>query len=165
MEKQFASGDKHLAALFRQWQPRQMKDRNWTSANYFWWRIQREQRDRRQTYDWLRPTWTHKKISKRASMLTRHKGWRNRDGGSAYGLDLFGHQKPLQHARDDAERPYGDSHCDWKRRKLFGGSRMVWTWNKCMVDPYLCIQTIYVPSKATKTLMLVGSTLENSQKQ
>ena len=38
MERQFASGDKDLEALLRQWQPRQMRDRNWTSANYYWWR-------------------------------------------------------------------------------------------------------------------------------
>ena len=58
-----------------------MKDRNWTSANYYWWRIQKEQRDRRQTYRWPQPTWDHKRISKRVSMFTRHQGWHNRDGG------------------------------------------------------------------------------------
>ena len=41
MERQFASGDQDLEALLRQWQPRQMRDRNWTSANYYWWRIQK----------------------------------------------------------------------------------------------------------------------------
>ena len=41
MEKHFAAGDKDLEALLRQWQPRQMKDRNWTSANYFGGRSRR----------------------------------------------------------------------------------------------------------------------------
>ena len=44
MERQFVSGDEDLEALIRHWQPRQMRDRNWTSANYYWWRIQKEQK-------------------------------------------------------------------------------------------------------------------------
>ena len=48
MEKQLAQGDKYMEILIRQWQPKEMKDRNWTSANYFWWNIQKEERDRRQ---------------------------------------------------------------------------------------------------------------------
>ena len=81
MEKQLAQGDKDLETLIRQWQPKEMKERSWTSANYCWWKIQTEEQDRRQSYNWLRPTWQHKRISSRVSELTRHQGWRNRDGG------------------------------------------------------------------------------------
>ena len=35
MEKQLAQGDKDMEILIRQWQPKEMKDRNWPSANYF----------------------------------------------------------------------------------------------------------------------------------
>ena len=65
MERQFASGDDDLEALIRHWQPRQMRDRNWTSANYYWWRIQKEQKERNRNYRWLRPEWIHKKILSR----------------------------------------------------------------------------------------------------
>ena len=41
MERQFVSGDDDLEALIRHWQPRQTRDRNWTSANDYWWRIQK----------------------------------------------------------------------------------------------------------------------------
>ena len=81
MEKQFAQGDKDMERLLRQWKPKEMRDRNWTSANYFWWKIQSQERERRQRYKWLQPTWERKNISQRVSMLTRHQGWHNRDGG------------------------------------------------------------------------------------
>ena len=120
MEKQLAQGDKDMEILIRQWQPKEMKDRNWTSANYFWWKIQKEERYRRQSYNWLRPTWQRKNISSRVSMLTRRKGWHNRAGGVPMASIYSDIKKPLQHAGAYAKRPYGNSHCGRKEERSLG---------------------------------------------
>ena len=54
-----------MEILICQWQPKEMKYHNWTSASWFLMGGQKEERDRRQSYDWLRPTWQHKNIPSR----------------------------------------------------------------------------------------------------